>query len=344
MFFAKLIEALNRFTASVLDKTGTLTHSRQATVGWSGDRLTEKEEKLVSAATAPSGHPASQSIHDHLRKASSGEGPAVEQWSEIVGEGIECRCEGHHLRLGSPAFIGAPGKGVGLRIDGELRGWFSLERPMRRGLEEVLRLLRQRGQLWLLSGDNDGERERFAGLFERDDHLRFEQSPHDKLSFIRQLREKGETVLMLGDGLNDAGALKQSDLGIVVADQSNNFTPACDAVLHADRFAELPRFLRFARASLRLVFLAYGLALAYNLIGLSFAVQGLLSPVVAAILMPASSVSIVLFGLGASNLLAYRMGLGGGAGAGPSNNNHPQGNKMTKVTRRVDMDHIRRQT
>ena len=114
---------------------------------------------------------------------------------------------------------------------------------------------------------------------------------------------------MLGDGLNDAGALKQSDAGVVVAEDTNNFTPACDAILDARQFHLLPSFLDFARRSIRLVYFAYTFALVYNIIGLSFAVQGALSPIVAAILMPLSSISIVLFGMLASNGVARRMGL-----------------------------------
>jgi Cu+-exporting ATPase len=111
---------------------------------------------------------------------------------------------------------------------------------------------------------------------------------------------------MLGDGLNDAGALRQSDAGIVLTEDSNNFSPACDGILHAGRFARLPNILQYARESVRLVYAAYTLALIYNVIGLFFAVQGLLSPVIAAILMPASSVTIALFGVLSSTLLAHR--------------------------------------
>ena len=97
----------------------------------------------------------------------------------------------------------------------------------------------------------------------------------------------------------------------MLSDDTNNFTPASDAILAADRFRSLPQFLLFARRSIRLVYGAYGLALIYNIVGLSFAVQATLSPVIAAILMPASSITIVVFGVLSSNLLAWRMGLDG---------------------------------
>jgi Cu+-exporting ATPase len=150
--------------------------------------------------------------------------------------------------------------------------------------------------------------------------LRFQQSPNDKLQFIKNLQQQDEHVLMIGDGLNDAGALRQSDVGIVVTENTSNFTPASDAILGSSRFQDLPLFIRFTRGSIRLVYGAYFLALIYNVIGLSFAVQGTLSPVIAAILMPSSSVTIVLFGVLSSSLLARRMGLSSG-----NDKNHPHG-------------------
>jgi Cu+-exporting ATPase len=108
--------------------------------------------------------------------------------------------------------------------------------------------------------------------------------------------------MMIGDGLNDAGALQQSEVGLVIAENTNNFTPASDAILDAKRFADIPDLLHYSRTSNRLVIYAYVLAIVYNIIGLSFAVQGLLSPVIAAILMPLSSITIVTFGVISSRL------------------------------------------
>jgi Cu+-exporting ATPase len=137
--------------------------------------------------------------------------------------------------------------------------------------------------------------------------MHFRQSPKDKLQFIQELQAKGNKVLMLGDGLNDAGALRQADAGIAITEDTANFTPASDAILSAENFHRLPAFIEYARKSVKLVFGAYSLALLYNIVGLSFAVQGALSPVVAAILMPLSSVTIVIFGTISSNWLAAKV-------------------------------------
>jgi Cu+-exporting ATPase len=115
--------------------------------------------------------------------------------------------------------------------------------------------------------------------------------------------------MMIGDGLNDAGALRQSNVGVVVSENTNNFTPACDAILHAEAFEHLPQFIQLARDGVKIVHWSYAIAFAYNIIGLSYAVSGHLSPLVAAILMPVSSISIVLFGVGFGNLRAKQLGL-----------------------------------
>jgi len=98
---------------------------------------------------------------------------------------------------------------------------------------------------------------------------------------------------MIGDGLNDAGALRESDCGITIADDVYHFSPACDAILGSEQFRKLPAFLKFTRTAMRIVTGSIGLSFLYNVIGLSFAVSGHLSPVVSAILMPLSSVSVV---------------------------------------------------
>ena len=196
-----------------------------------------------------------------------------------------------------------------MQINGEVRGYFILENNFRDGIWNVADYYAQASELHLLSGDNDREKALLAPAFKDKGAMHFRQSPQDKLRFVKKLQSDGKRVMMLGDGLNDAGALRQSNAGIVVAENTNNFTPACDAILDAKSFALLPGFTDFAKRSIRLVYYAYGFAFVYNVIGLSFAVQGTLSPIVAAILMPLSSISIVLFGMLASNVLARRMGL-----------------------------------
>jgi P-type Cu+ transporter len=201
------------------------------------------------------------------------------------------------------------GSVVCLAIDGTLRGEFLLANAVRPETDQLLRGLGKRYELALLSGDNEKERERFRSLFGSDAALHFNQSPLDKLGFIRRLQESGQTVMMVGDGLNDAGALKQSDVGVAVVEKAGAFSPASDVILEAGRVQRLSRILALARKAPQIVRLSFGISAVYNLAGISIAAAGILSPVICAILMPVSSISVVLFACGATNLAAKRAGL-----------------------------------
>jgi Cu+-exporting ATPase len=198
---------------------------------------------------------------------------------------------------------------VWLAIDGKLRGAFVLGNVVRPETDDLLRGLGARYELALLSGDNEKERERFRSLFGNAAALHFNQSPLDKLGFIHRLQESGKTVMMVGDGLNDAGALKQSDVGVAVVEKVGAFSPASDIILSAGEVARLARILSLARRATQIVRLSFGISFLYNAAGISIAAAGVLSPVISAILMPLSSISVVLFACGATRLAAKRAGL-----------------------------------
>ena len=113
---------------------------------------------------------------------------------------------------------------------------------------------------------------------------------------------------MIGDGLNDAGALIKSDVGISISEDINNFSPACDGILDAKSFKYLKDFIKFSYTSKKIIIISFIISFLYNFIGIGIAVQGTLSPVVSAILMPISSISIVVFTTMSTNLIAKRKG------------------------------------
>ena len=125
--------------------------------------------------------------------------------------------------------------------------------------------------------------------------MKFEQSPESKMNTIRQMQNDGRQVAMLGDGLNDAGALKQSELGIAVSEDVSNFSPASDAILEAASISKLHRLLSLGKASKKVIKASFVLSFLYNLVGISLAVIGVFTPLIAAILMPLSSITIVIF-------------------------------------------------
>ena len=202
------------------------------------------------------------------------------------------------------------GSVVHLAIDRRYRGAFRLSGALRPETDRLLRDLGCRYEIALLSGDNEKEREHFGRFFGGDARLNFNQSPVDKLGYIRGLQNSGRIVMMVGDGLNDAGALKQSDVGVAVVEEAAAFSPASDVILEGNQVARLPEILKFARASVRIVRLSFGISGLYNLVGVSIAAAGILSPLICALLMPLSSLSVVLFACGAVSRAARRAGLG----------------------------------
>jgi cation transport ATPase len=204
---------------------------------------------------------------------------------------IPPRCAGDSETLPSGAL-------VNVAIDGEYRGCFVLESALRNRVAEAVRALSLNYELTLLSGDNERQKDTFAELF--GERTRFNQSPLDKLEFIHALQRSGKTVMMVGDGLNDAGALKQSDVGVAVVENIAAFSPASDVIMSAGMVSQLDAMLTFSKRAARVVRLSFFLSSLYNVIGVSIAASGLLAPIVCAILMPISSISVVAFACGAT--------------------------------------------
>ena len=136
--------------------------------------------------------------------------------------------------------------------------------------------------------------------------LIFNQKPEQKLEFIKKLQEEGKNVMMVGDGLNDAGALAQSNIGVSISENVNVFSPACDAILDASEFQKLNFFLKLSNKAIITIKLSFGLSILYNIVGLSFAITGNLSPLVAAIIMPLSTITIISFVTIMSNYYARK--------------------------------------
>ncbi|HGY54160.1 MAG TPA: HAD family hydrolase [Caldithrix abyssi] len=314
-----VIESLAKITTIVFDKTGTITHSKESRVEFipahRGMKLLENEEKQLTYSLAyQSMHPVSRQIAASLREQPLLE---VEQFREIPGMGIEASIKGKQVRLGSYLFTTGKKEKTEfsgatfahLAIDGNYRGYFRLANVYRSGLKNTLDRLNTNYRISLLTGDNESERENLKHFFGNDARLLFNQSPHDKLAYVKALQKEGERVLMIGDGLNDAGALNQSDVGISVAEDINTFSPASDAIIDSSKLDRLSDFLRFSGKSVRIIIISFVISFIYNLLGLSFAVQGTLSPLIAAVLMPVSSISVILFTTGSTTLLAKKMRL-----------------------------------
>jgi Cu+-exporting ATPase len=309
-----VIQLLNEVNEIIFDKTGTLTESNSnrqhpAKVSFIGSELSEFEMKLVKTLTIQSTHPLSKMIANSLKIKDFNAFP-IDYFKEFQGEGIESSITGNLVRLGKGGFIkSALNEEVKhthsfLEINGILIGYFVIESVFRKNWQTILNNLGKNFKLFILSGDNDADNEKLAPHFNKN-AIYFKQKPQDKLNFINNEQQKGNHVLMIGDGLNDAGALRQSNVGIAISEDIKVFSPACDAILDASRFGQLADFLKFSKTSLNIVKASFILSLVYNFIGIGWAVTGELSPVLAAIFMPLSSISVVLFAVGLTHLFAY---------------------------------------
>ncbi|WP_377060354.1 heavy metal translocating P-type ATPase [Rufibacter immobilis] len=308
-------ETLAKADTIVFDKTGTLTESTQTDITYQGDALSTEDESRLRAVLQHSTHPLSQGLYQFLKAPVKG----VSQYQEISGEGVQGVVEGVLVKVGSRSYAGGGQQaklaaGLATRVYvqlGEDRGGvFTFSNHYREGLPQLVQELQRQGKkLAVLSGDNDAERENLQRIFGAGATLRFHQSPGDKLAYIEQLKAEGHKVIMVGDGLNDAGALQMSDAGISVTNSVNGFSPGCDAILDAGSFTQLAHFLRFSRRALNVILGSFMVSFVYNIIGLSMAVTGLFTPVVSAILMPISSLSVILCSVLGVRYVAMRMGL-----------------------------------
>ncbi|WP_461630415.1 heavy metal translocating P-type ATPase [Labilibaculum euxinus] len=303
-----VVEKLNSITTIVFDKTGTITQADEVKVKFHGDALSDDDKIAVKSLTRHSTHVLSSTLYEYYKSIPP---ETVADYTELPSMGISGTVNGRKIKLGSAKFIyegktetSSLNTEVYLSADGKIKGHFSLSNQYRTGLSELINGLAPKYDLHILSGDNDSEMENLKQIFPATSIIRFNQSPNDKLEYINNLKKQNKYVLMIGDGLNDAGALKTSDVGISIADDIYHFSPACDAILEASKFQELKYFLKISAKSVWIVKLSFILSFLYNLFGLYFAVQGILSPIVAALLMPISSISVVAFATFTTNYIA----------------------------------------
>ncbi|GAA4307914.1 heavy metal translocating P-type ATPase metal-binding domain-containing protein [Pontixanthobacter gangjinensis] len=313
---ANIIEKIAQVDTVVFDKTGTITQNDRSRIEYEGLELTEEEEQLLGGSLRASNHPLSRSLYNILDNNNIS---TPEHFTEFTGQGLETTYKDLKLKIGSQSFVCDSNQATASPLQNKVektsvyissndlyKGCFSFYNSYREGLPELLMELSKDQELIILSGDNDGERDRLGTIVPAGTSMFFDQKPGNKLEFIKKLQSRGRKVMMVGDGLNDAGALAQSDVGIAISEDVNVFSPACDGILDAKRFRDLGKFFQLSRKAISIINLSFLLSLCYNIIGLGFAVSGDLMPVVAAILMPLSSISIVVFTTLATQVIAKK--------------------------------------
>lgn len=304
---AQVIEAVSSVQHVAFDKTGTLTQANATGLDVVQMELNSEELGVVLHTLSQSLHPLSRAIvqhYDHDMPKRSG--IAVK---EVAGMGMEAWSDDVHYKIGSALFTknsieeGVNDTLVYVSVNGEVKAKFSFAIQLMPGAAELIKELSHEYELSLLSGDNDASRQYFSRIFPEGSRLKYKMRPQDKLDHIHDLQTGNKKVMMVGDGLNDAGALQRSDVGIAVVKNAFAFSPACDVIMESGRLRYLPQFIKWTKGAKRLINIGFGYSLSFNFVGIGFAITGNLSPLVAAILMPASSLGIILIAfLGVSRM------------------------------------------
>jgi len=307
---AKVIEQLASIDTLIFDKTGTLTTNNESKISYVGLPLKQYEKRVLKSALRVSNHPLSRTLYQTF---SDVEVLQIDKYNEVIGRGIEVNYYNNSLKLGSSSFVknqeqkSSFDTSVHISFNENYFGKFTFKNSYRNGVKPLFNALESNYELAVVSGDNEGEKKYLQKILPKKTNFLFNQKPEDKLQVIKKYQQKNKNVAMIGDGLNDAGALAQSDVGIALSENINVFSPACDAILDATQFYKINQFLKTSKKSIQVIKYAFVLSLCYNIIGLYFAVTGQLMPVIAAILMPLSSISIVVFTTISTNILGKKL-------------------------------------
>ncbi|WP_298509024.1 heavy metal translocating P-type ATPase metal-binding domain-containing protein [uncultured Kordia sp.] len=307
---ASVLEQLASINTIIFDKTGTITSNKKSTASYEGEQLTTDESALLKSTLRGSNHPLSRTLYDILDAQNI---VTLDHFEEHIGKGMTASYHENKIKVGAATFVGHQEETkvlnttVHISANNTYKGKYTFYNSYRKGLAKLFNNLKKNFDLAILSGDNEGERENLKKLLPAKTKLIFNQKPNDKLEYIQYHQAEGAKVLMVGDGLNDAGALAQSDVGIALSENVNVFSPACDAILDASKFNQLDQYINASKSAIKIIKWSFVLSFIYNSIGLYFAITGQLAPVIAAILMPLSSISIVVFTTVCTSILGRKL-------------------------------------
>jgi Cu+-exporting ATPase len=306
------LEKAGLVTAVLFDKTGTLTVGKPVVVNvWQSSAA--KTASLAATLARNSSHPISQAIAKHAE--AKGE---LTDWREVRGAGVEAKTKmtdgkSKQTRLGSLRWLREGGVDlaageafvkewsaqgatiVGLAVENELLGLFAVQDALKPGAAAVVRQLQTSGlKTFLVTGDNAATAAgiaKLAGI--PPENVFAEVRPEQKAEFVKQLQARGERVAFVGDGINDAPALTQADLGIAVSRASDVAREAADIILLKSEIEAVPESLGLARATLRTIKQNLFWAFFYNVASIPLAALGFMSPVLCAAAMGFSDLIVI---------------------------------------------------
>lgn len=299
---AKIIERLAHIKQIAFDKTGTLTEPQQ--IRWFDQTDTETRPDysvigLILAASRASTHPLLQAIGDKFEYTKF----SVELSNVInhQGKGMTFEADGKRYKIGSIAFVGhqinqdlQQQSIVCISENETLIGYFLIGQTMKRGIKSMLNDLIASYKVNILTGDHLAGAEMIAASTQGTGiNISANQKPSDKLNFIKSCQAQSMPVMMVGDGINDGPAMRTANVGLAIVPRGKYFHPTADALTLSDQLAALPNWLKFSRQTLQMVRVGLAISLIYNALAYYWAITGFLTPVVAALFMPLSSLSVV---------------------------------------------------
>lgn len=290
------IEKIAKLDTIVFDKTGTITHRKKSNIKYEGSEIKEFDLLNIKTLLKNSNHPLSKSLYEFLEIQD--DYLPVESFEEISGKGYQANVRGNLYKIGSARYNNQESKNLETAVyiskNNEFLGKFIFKNEYRKNLKSLFQKLTNY-KIFILSGDNSSEENQLKELIPSYQEMAFNQNPEDKLNYIKNLQDKNLKVAMLGDGLNDAGALKQSNVGIAISDDTNTFTPSSDVIMNGDKVVTLDKYLNVCKGSITIVKMTFIISFLYNIVGLSYAVTGHMHPLFAAVIMPISSITVVTF-------------------------------------------------
>lgn len=293
---SSIIAELQNIGAVVFDKTGTLTEPRN--VRYHGTPLTSDQAAGVHALASQSTHPISRAI---ARTMPDSEGNVYDV-AEVAGKGIMGTYRGDVIRLAASSVHASLSTSTGqtdVIVNDEHLGSFSLEHAVRPGVHTMIDDLSKNLAVHLLTGDSSPLSPELSDVFASCDVIQG-ASPAQKVDHVVRLQSIDKRVLMVGDGLNDLAALSAANVSVAVSNSTAKIVPACDIVLDAEHLGNIPSMLAYAKKQKAVVATAFWFTMMYNVIGLSLSLTGQLTPVITAIMMPASSLFVVAISIAGS--------------------------------------------
>lgn len=301
---AQIIEVMSQCDSIIFDKTGTLTKIDNSEGTFKN--CDQKVHEMARSLAKHSNHPVSCSIYQTGTAADL----PVTKFQSFTNCGIEGWIEERYIKIGKGSWAipedASMKDATVIVIDGKLADVFEKRVVWRQEILNKIPGILPQKNLYLLSGDHNQDKATLQSHF-AEENMHFEQTPQDKANFVKSLQQKGHVVAMIGDGINDALALRAADIGITIPIGSGQFTPSSDIIIPENHFIDLSKYLSYSRKSLQVIMIGVTVSLFYNCLGISAAMSGWVSPLFSAILMPISSLTVVSLSIGLTSYFSQQI-------------------------------------